>query len=115
MRDRIEGATLPGYNATIVDDTGQAITDGLQYTWVCEASLYNDHSTVNTVGLGFTKTAGIIPIASGFTVSWLTFDIGSLVVQGCNRSQFLLEFTGTKSDGAVLKHHESFWLYPDIP
>jgi len=112
MLPRIEGATLPGYTATVTDDTGTIITDGLSYTWTCQASTEITPGTL-PVQL-WSKSSGITPTASGFTVAWLAADIGTLTATNSRPARYTLEFTGTFGTN-ILKHQETVVIKPQIP
>lgn len=109
MRSRIEGATVPGYRATLVDDTGLPITDGTGYTWTCSARLEGDPSALAE----WTKTTGLTATASGLSVIWAADDMGALTAVGGQATRYLIEFTGTGAPG-VVKHHETVVVLPEI-
>lgn len=107
MKERIQGATLPGFTATVTDDTGAAISDGLSYAWTCQASA-TDNVQI------WVKTAGITATASGFTVQWSVLDMGALTSADTKHGKwYVLEFTGTFGAG-VIKHQESVKIMPEV-
>lgn len=112
MLPRIQGATLPSATITVTDDQGAVITDGLSYTWQCQASTQLAPGTAATQL--WVKTTGITPTATGFTCAWLAADIGALVATNSRPAKYTLEFTGTFGT-SILKHQETVTITPEIP
>lgn len=109
MQPRIEGATLPGFVCTVTDDNGNAISDGLSYAWVCQASL--DLKPAAAVQIW--QKSGITATASGFVCTWLPADIGALTAVNGFPTTYTLEFTGTNGTN-ILKHQEACKILQQI-
>lgn len=110
MRRRLQGATLPGSVIDVVSDERVPIIDGLNYTWIAEASRF---PVVAGTPL-FVKTTGLTATAGGMLVSWTAADIGALTAVSGLDTTYVVEFTGTRNDGQILKHQETVVIGPQV-
>lgn len=105
LRRRLQGATLPDSLIDVVDDERLPITDGLNYSWIAEASRYPLPTTF--IAPLFVKTSGFTSLATGVLVGWTGADIGLLAAVSGRDTTYVIEFTGTHVNGKILKHQET--------